>query len=205
MAILAQTRLKDVLREHPELKEKLIALSPKFQRLNNPMVYRLVSRWATLADVARIGGLSVCELLHELNREIGTEEQLMELAPECIEEKTGPTAGDLREKPSWVNKARQVVVVDVQEEERFFLPEIISALGRLQNEQILLVTTTFQPAPLLRMLREEGHEFFYEQTHLLEHRLYVRNKTIAAGDWREHRRMRGDALYSRDREDDKGV
>ena len=158
MAILAKTRLQEALRDHPELKETLIALSPTFRKLNNPVIYRLVARWATFADVARMGGLSVCELLHRLNSAIGTEKELLEQAPECIEEK--PVQGS-PERAEWVDAAQQVVVLDMREREGFFLPEVVSALKRLHDGQILLVTTSFYPAPLRRMLDEQGYQLYY--------------------------------------------
>ncbi|NOY60888.1 MAG: DUF1858 domain-containing protein, partial [Calditrichaeota bacterium] len=73
MAILAQTKIKDALEAHAELKDILIGLSPRFKKLNNPIIFRMVSKWATIADVARIGGLSLYEILHTLNKAIGTE------------------------------------------------------------------------------------------------------------------------------------
>jgi hypothetical protein len=52
MLITAETKVLDALKEHPELKEVLIRLNPKFSRLNNKFVLNTVGRWARFRDVA---------------------------------------------------------------------------------------------------------------------------------------------------------
>ncbi|MCD6122561.1 MAG: DUF2249 domain-containing protein [Spirochaetales bacterium] len=183
MVIIAKTKIKDALKEHPQLKEVLIKLSPKFKKLNNPVIYKLVARWATFGDIARTGGFSVCELLHTVNKEIGTEKELFELAPECIKESKPEVT---EKKPEWVENIKQTVILDVREREGFFLPEITSALKKLREDQILLVTNSFYPAPLVKMLTEQGHKIYYEAVHPEEHRLYIKKK-IKSGDWRRRK------------------
>ena len=86
MIIKGKTKVKDAFNEHPELKEVLISISPKFKKLNDSMIFRVVSRWATFNDVAKIGKISICELLHKLNDTIGNEDGLYLTFPECIKE-----------------------------------------------------------------------------------------------------------------------
>ena len=81
MVILAKTKVKDALDEYPELKDLLVSMSPKYERLNNKVVYNTVGRWATFNDVARMGGISICEILHTLNSRIGTVKELEKVFP----------------------------------------------------------------------------------------------------------------------------
>ena len=124
MAILAQTKIKDALEAHAELKDILIGLSPRFKKLNNPIIFKMVSKWATIADIARIGGLSLCEILHTLNKAIGTEAELAEQAPDCIKE-AEPISSE-EEIPGWVKNAKQVVLMDVRSRDDFFMPEVLA-------------------------------------------------------------------------------
>lgn len=174
MVILGSTRVKDAIEKHPELKDVLISLSPKFKKLNNKLIFKAVSRWATFADVAKIGGLSLCELLHRLNSEIGMEEELAKHAPDCIKERLT----ELKEEalPEWVKKARQILVMDVREREDFFFPEIIRTLKRMEKGQVLKVINDFYPAPLVNMLKDEGYEIAYENPSAGQYVIYVNYK-----------------------------
>ena len=174
MVILAKTKIKDALDEHPELKDVLKKLSPKFNKLDNPIIFRMVSKWATFSDIARIGGLSICEILHAVNKEIGTEAELAKQAPDCIKEKT-PVISK-KEQPDWVEKAKQTVLMDVRHRDDFFLPEVLAAIGRLQPDQALLVINSFYPAPLVNMLDEKGNEFYYNKISASEHQLYIKGQ-----------------------------
>lgn len=152
--ILGSTRVKDALEKHPELKDVLISISPKFKKLNNRFVFNIVSKWATFADVARIGGISLCSLLHTLNSKIGAEDELFKMAPECIKERIPVT--QQKETPEWVSGTRQIVIVDVRDRDDFFFPEIMRAISSLEPDQILKVMVEFYPAPLINMLSEKG-------------------------------------------------
>lgn len=174
MVILAQTKIKDALDEHPELKDKLIAMSPRFKKLNNPFIFRTVGKWATFADAAKIGGLSLCEILHTLNKEIGTEAELGRQAPDCIKEAEPPVTEG--ETPEWVENARQIVLMDVRNRDDFFMPELLAAAGKLEPDQVLEVINSFYPAPLVNMLQEKGNELYYRKLSETEHHIYVKGQ-----------------------------
>ncbi len=187
MVILGSTRIKDALEKYPQLKEVLLSLSPKFKKLNNKLIFKAVARWATFADVARIGGLSLCELLHRLNKEIGMEEELPKHAPDCIREASEKMEGGGK-KPPWVENARQVVVMDVREREDFFFPEILKSLKSLEEGQVLKIINDFYPAPLVNMLKEEGYKLHYENPSFHLHILYVNYKREEKEeDWRKRK------------------
>ena len=175
MIILASTRLKDALKAHPELQDVLISLSPRFKLLNNPAVFKVVNQWTTFGDIAKIGNLSICELLHRVNSEIGMEGELLRRAPDCIRESL-PITEKPTKMPDWVKRASQIVILDVRERSDFFLPIVIKELARLKNTQALKVVNSFYPAPLIEMLKEDGYEFYYEAPAFHEHVLYVKSR-----------------------------
>ncbi len=186
MVILGSTKIKDALEKYPQLKEVLISLSPKFKKLNNKLIFKAVSRWATVADVARIGGLSLCEVLHRLNREIGMEEELPKHAPDCIREAMAEVPKD-EEEPEWLRKAKQILVMDVREREDFFFPEILRTLKSMEKGQVLKVTNDFYPAPLINMLKEEGYQVFYQSPSFHEHIVYINFKEPEEENWLERK------------------
>lgn len=72
--ITGNDKIADVLTKHPYLKEKLINRSPKFQNLNNPIIFRTVGRFARIEDVAKNTGENLEDLLQFLNEQL-TEKQ----------------------------------------------------------------------------------------------------------------------------------
>ncbi|MPN07032.1 hypothetical protein SDC9_154291 [bioreactor metagenome] len=66
--ITKNDKIADVLTKYPHLKAKLLERSPKFQNLNNPVVFRTVGKFATLEMVAKNTGENLDELLHYLNQ-----------------------------------------------------------------------------------------------------------------------------------------
>ena len=152
--ITARTKVKEALDKYPHLKEVLIKLSPKLSKLNNPLIFSTVARWATFADVARISGLSLCELLHTLNRAIGKEKELLSAFPDCIKEAHVPDRG----RPGWLDEIKEFIVEDVRDREDFFLPEIKKKLSRLREGQALVIVNDFDPIPLKKMVEEMGFE-----------------------------------------------
>ena len=73
MLVNPETRIGALLDAHPELEAVLVALSPEFKRLKNPLLRKTVARVATVAQAAKIGSLSVPDLVKALRRALGQE------------------------------------------------------------------------------------------------------------------------------------
>ncbi|OQY34456.1 MAG: hypothetical protein B6243_05560, partial [Anaerolineaceae bacterium 4572_5.2] len=52
--------------------------------MQNPVVFNALARFATFNDAARITELSICEILHTLNKYLGLEKKLSAAMPECV-------------------------------------------------------------------------------------------------------------------------
>ncbi|NOZ56592.1 MAG: DUF2249 domain-containing protein, partial [Calditrichaeota bacterium] len=159
--ITADTKVKKALDEHPELKDVLIGLSDKLKKLNNPLIFKTVAKWATFGDVARLSGLSICEILHAVNSAIGTEKELYAAFPDCIKEGSSQAA-EPGEKPEWLDKVRRIYEIDVREREDFFLPDISQRLESLKPDEALTVVNEFDPLPLKRMAESLNCEHYTE-------------------------------------------
>ena len=187
MVILGKTKIKDALDAHPELKELLLTLSPRFEKLNNKLIFNTVGRWATFNDVARMGNLSVCVVLHKLNEAIGSVAELERVFPECINAVPSPPE---MEKPDWVDTVRQLVVMDVRNREDFFFTDIMRQLGSLKSDSALKIINSFYPAPLIGMLEEEDYEYYVETVSPEEVNLFVLYKNKEENpdkNWRERK------------------
>ena len=70
MEIISKTKINDLLNEYPFLGGFFIRKSPKFKNLRNPIVRKTIGKFATLKQVAAIGGLDLSEFLLEIAKEI---------------------------------------------------------------------------------------------------------------------------------------
>ena len=84
--ILGEDKVRATLEKYPSLKNKLIELSPKFKTFENPVMWNTVARFATFIDSAKMTGVSLCEILHTINKELGNEIELENEFPNCIKE-----------------------------------------------------------------------------------------------------------------------
>jgi hypothetical protein len=66
MDITKDTKLKELLENHPQLKEKLAEINPKFKMMNTPMGKVMLGK-ATIADMSEKSGMDVNELIQKLS------------------------------------------------------------------------------------------------------------------------------------------
>lgn len=174
--ITPQTKVGDLLRNYPHLEETLIGLSPEFQRLKNPALRATVAKVATLAQVARIGGLDVAGVIHALRRAAGGDESLL---VDAMAGESGGPDGAVEKAPSWFDRDRVSATFDARpaiEEGRHPLPDVVRAAEALGPGGILELITPFDPAPLVGVLDGKGFDAWGERRGPQEVRTYFRRR-----------------------------
>jgi len=143
--ITPQTKVAALLEAYPELEPVLLELSPKFEKLKNPLLRKTVARIATLAEVAVVGGVPVSRLVNRLREVAG-------LLPsqDCAETPLA-TAPAPSGKIACTLDVRQGI-----ERGEHPLPQVMAALGRLKEGEVLELITPFVPAPLIDMAAKKG-------------------------------------------------
>lgn len=68
--ITEKTVIGDLVRKYPFIKEFLFNLSPKFNKLKNPIIFKTMSSVATLEMISERGGFEVKDLINKVIREI---------------------------------------------------------------------------------------------------------------------------------------
>lgn len=66
------TLLRDLVKNYPYIKDFLVHLSPKFEKLKNPILFKTMSHMATLEMVSERGGFQLQELIDKLTEEISS-------------------------------------------------------------------------------------------------------------------------------------
>lgn len=144
------TRVSTALAARPELRTLLPAFHPAFEKLNHPVLGRIMPKLVTVRDAARVAGVDPEALLEVMNLE-GPPAAVTPLAE--VQRATEPP-------PPWLEGAT-VEVLDLQpmladNTEPF--PAIMGALRALPTGAVLQTLTPFEPAPLRSLLGKRGWE-----------------------------------------------
>ena len=157
----AHSKIEDILREHPAALETIIGLSPRFQRLRNPVLRKLLAGRTTLAMASRMGGCTVIDFFDKL-RPLGfvVDEGSGQGDRECT------TAGGTVVPAFMLNLAPgQVVGLDVRpilEGGTDPLKAIMEKVKTLVPGMVLKIVAPFKPEPLIRLLEKKGFESWSE-------------------------------------------
>lgn len=149
ISITADTKLKELLDEFPQLENFFMTISPTYQKLKNPVLRKTIARIATLEQVARVGNIPVEELLHKIRSFL----QIAE-CEENVKEKTEKLEkGDIPE-------FEIVETIDARpmlEQGGHPLNLVLTKLKQMNQGQGFILITPFIPAPLIDTARGKGY------------------------------------------------
>lgn len=69
--ITPDTKVAELLRDYPDLEDKLQQFSPAFSALKNPVLRRTVAKVTSLQQAAKVGGVSIVEMVDGLRNAAG--------------------------------------------------------------------------------------------------------------------------------------
>jgi len=152
----------EIVTKYPVVKERLLSISKKFERLNNPVLFNTVARVTTVKKAALVAGIYLNEFLYQLNDAIGLGKEFLESKKrEIFTKKEAFIKPDtLKEvEPEWFKKAESFEVVDVREiGEPFF--EVTKIAEKKKSGEGFCIIQNFKPLPLIRYLETLGFESY---------------------------------------------
>jgi uncharacterized protein (DUF2249 family) len=143
LIITPKTKIYDLLEAFPELEEILISSAPEFKKLKNPILRKTIARITNISQAATIGGLNVEELVNRLREKAGQGN---------IEQLDDTGMKYLTVCPDWFEKEAVVATIDVREmlnRDEQPVHEVLAAIKRLNENEILEIIAPFIPAPLI--------------------------------------------------------
>ena len=143
LIITPKTKIYDLLESYPELEDILISSAPEFKKLKNPILRKTIARITNISQAATIGGLNVEELVNRLREKAGQGN---------IEQLDDTGMKYLTICPDWFKKEAVVSTIDIREmlnRDEQPVHEVLSAIKRLKENEILEIIAPFIPAPLL--------------------------------------------------------
>lgn len=155
--INANTRIAAILKQEPSALEAIISLSPKFNKLRNPLLRKLMASRTSLSMASRIGGCRVEDFFTLLEPHGFVADRSV-----TAEKEEGP--GDL---PAFMQSpGKAVVELDVRpiiESGRDPFRDITGRLKELGAGEVLKLVNSFEPLPLIQVLGRQGYEYYVER------------------------------------------
>jgi hypothetical protein len=168
VAINPQTKLGSILETHPEIGEALVGWAPGFGKLKNPVIRQTVVKGSTVEEAARLGGISIRDLVEKLREATG------QGAMSVIEEAKA-LALEGGGKPAWLDrsKIRKTIDADAMLQTGVHpLGTVKESVVAVETGEIVELTAGFRPEPLIEAMRNAGLAVYSEQTEPGRHSTY---------------------------------
>ena len=156
MPVTSLDTVSDVLSRDESLVEVLVQFAPHFAKLRNRALRRVMARLVTIEQAARIANVPADRLVRRLNDVLGFSSTSADTASE-----TPVPAGTQAEQSLAHPTSAAIIELDVREDLRAGrepFSRIMSAVGALGANEVLLLRTIFEPAPLFGVLAKRGFQ-----------------------------------------------
>jgi hypothetical protein len=152
ITISPKTKVGELLDAYPQLEPVLMAMSPAFEKLKNPVLRKTVAKVATLQQISVVGGVKIEEMIRILRKEAGQSEG------ESGFENHEYQSADI---PDWFDNSRitdrfdATLAINAGESP---MNEILHRSGLLKPGEIFELQTPFTPAPIIDMLNAKKYK-----------------------------------------------
>ncbi len=176
--ITAADKIYDIIKIHPELKEVLINLSPKFNKLNNTLLFNIAARRTTVRDAAGVAKLYLREMLYRLNQAVGLGDDFLTLqksqAQGLIQDflKKDQPQGEQAAVPDWLDRARDFPIEDVRPDNEDPFAKVNKLADSIAEGEGFCLVQKFEPLPLIRYLKSRQFIHYTEEVNEDEYRIY---------------------------------
>lgn len=164
MIINEQTKISEIIKSNEEAIEVIAKINSNFKKLKNPVLRKLLAPRVNVKQAAKIGGVSSNEMLKALG-EIGFQ----------IDNQSSAESINTPEiKKRIIMNHLEKITLDVRPilnsgEDPF--NKIMEHLKKMTDQQALLIINTFEPIPLLNILKDKGYT--YETTRPSEQEVHT--------------------------------
>ena len=66
MTINANTKISTLIKQHPDALEAIVSLSPKFTKLRNPILRKVIAARTSIAMASKFGGCTTDDFFNKL-------------------------------------------------------------------------------------------------------------------------------------------
>lgn len=173
MTINANTKISHLLKQNASALEAIVSLSPRFEKLRNPLLRKLMAPRTTIAAASKMGGCSIDEFFQKL-KPLGFE----------IDHNTGVAEEEKKAAPAFIAslKKEQLVELDVRpviESGSDPLHIIMDKVKTVKQGQVLKIINSFEPTPLILLLGKKGFETYVDNVEPDRIETYFHKKDVS--------------------------
>lgn len=157
MTINADTKIATILKQNSAALEAIISITPKFEKLRNPILRKLMAGRTSIAMASKISGCSINDFFEKLEP-LGF--NIDKAAQQVInkEKQHLPTFFNLL-KPDQIIDFDVRPIIDANEDP---LSLIVKKVKNIQPGQALKIVNSFEPTPLILLLKKQGFESYVD-------------------------------------------
>lgn len=158
MNIDEHTKIASLLKMHEGALDAIISISPKFEKLRNPFLRKLMANRASIKMACMIASCEIEDFFKAL-RPLGfvcsfsndkVETNTTKLIPDFIKNTTHDNTLELDVRPI-LNNGNDP------------LNEILKVINSIDENKVLKIVNTFEPIPLIELLKKQGFEHYVEE------------------------------------------
>lgn len=160
MTISATTKISALIKANPDSIEAIVAINKHFEKLRNPILRKILASRVTIADAAKIGKCSVNDFFEKLIP-LGfiVSPDPAEIPNNAILPKVRPV---FMQKISAVNTITLDVRAGLASGNDPF-QKIMETVASMPPDNFLLIINTFEPSPLINVLKRKGFDYYTEE------------------------------------------
>jgi TusA-related sulfurtransferase len=164
--ITLETKIADLLNNYEGMKDILIDINPKFEKLNNPILRRTIAKVAGVRQAAIVGGMKPMELLNQLREAVG--QTVITQKEKIVEE-------FIEKAPEWITQEPKVSLDAnmILDNDQNPLVELHKTLKKLEKGDIVLLLSDFQPEPLIEEFIKKGHQLYCQEVNSKKFLTYI--------------------------------
>ncbi len=158
MTINANTKIASLLKHNIDALEAIVSISPKFAKLRNPILRKVIAARTSIGMASKLGGCSVDDFFKQL-QPLG-----FDIDPTAVVMET-----EFENKPVPAFKkniaADKMIELDVRaviESGKDPLDIIVKKVKTLETGAVLKIINSFEPTPLIHLLGKQGFESYTE-------------------------------------------
>jgi len=151
MIISGTTKISELIKENEKSIEAIASINKHFEKLRNPILRKILASRVTIADAAKIGNSSV-EVFFQKLAPLGFVAEVLR------NENSSNTLFDfdLWNLLSGTIKAEMDVRPQIEANNDPF-NDIHKAVSKLQKGETLKIVNSFEPVPLIKILKQKGY------------------------------------------------
>ena len=149
MKIDENTKISKILKANPDALEIIATINKHFRKLRNPILRRALAPRVTIKDAAKIGNTTVdvfLSRLQEIGFEINTEFKVTKES-----KPTQPMNTIIDQEPAIILDVRPDIEGGTDPFKR-----IMSTIKDLKEGEVIKIINSFEPIPLINLLRQKG-------------------------------------------------